>query len=103
MEDTETLTVTLVRTMDKFRKVEGKLETLERECAEIVRKIETAAGDTAALDRLRIEKDRHAETERYDLNRLDGHSSAGRRADGESSACRNGENRNEAERARNDG
>jgi hypothetical protein len=64
MGDIDALTGERDRIVSEFHGLEGKLETLEKEQAEIVRKTEVAAGNTETLARLKIETDQMTEAKR---------------------------------------
>jgi len=64
MGDIDALTGERDRIVSEFRGLEGRLETLEKEQAEIVRKTEVAAGNTKTLDQLKIETEQMTEAKR---------------------------------------
>lgn len=49
------------RIVSEYRKLEGRLETLDNELAEMARKTEAAAGDMETLAQLKIETEQLAE------------------------------------------
>jgi hypothetical protein len=64
MEDIGTLTTVLARAETELRRFEERGKTLERECDQIVRKTEAAAGDAETLAQLKIETEQVAEAKR---------------------------------------
>jgi len=62
MDDIDALTAERDRIVSEFRALEGKLEILEKEQAEIVRKTEATAGDTETQAKLKIETEQITET-----------------------------------------
>jgi hypothetical protein len=64
MGDIDALTGERDRIVSEFRGLEGRLETLEKEQAEMVGKTDEAAGDTKTLARLKIEAEQLTEAKR---------------------------------------